>query len=143
MSFGPQTPSGAVLNTERQYANKLSGGVRKKWWKTVQFGERFSSLLSGFSNCSGKDKIHMSFIRRPRDLQGTWGRRTESGWKHPIITYSLRNRLQYSKGSSLRKGSYTDRWGKDSTGSGTTWLQLDGIWIICQSENRYRTHCHI
>lgn len=143
MSFSPQTPTGARLNRERQYANKLSGGVRKKWGKTVQFGEMFSRLLSGFSNCTGRDKIHMAFIRRQWNLQGTWGRKKESGWKHPIITYSLRNRLQYSKRSSSGKGSYGDLLGQDSVRSGTTWLQLDGIWIICQGESRYSTHGHI
>lgn len=96
----------------------------------------FSSLLSGFSNCTGKDKIHMAFIRRPRDLQGMWGKRKESGRKHAIITYSLRNRFQHSKGSSSGKGSCVDRWGKDSMGSGRTWLQLDGIWIICRREKQ-------
>ena len=71
MSFSPQTPTGARLDRKRQYANKLSGGVRKKLGKTVQFREMFSRLLFGFSNCIGRDKIHMAFIRRQRDPQGT------------------------------------------------------------------------
>lgn len=40
--------------------------------------------------------------------------------RHAIITDSLRNRLQYSRGSFLREGSCRDCWGKDPVGSGTT-----------------------
>lgn len=44
----------------------------------------FSGLLSGSSNCAGRDKIHTALTEaagRPGDRR----RERESGWKHPTI----------------------------------------------------------
>lgn len=69
MSFCPQTPSGAIPNRERQYANTLSRGVRKKWWKTVHFGEMFSACILMLATA----------LREIRHTWLLWGQRISRG----------------------------------------------------------------
>lgn len=55
----------------------------------------FSRLLSGFSNCAGKIKMPHGLYKEagsPGDM-----RQEKVRLKASVITYSLRNRLQYMK----------------------------------------------